>query len=247
MAYENRLTRDFTIGTILTPVALSDTTITSDAFAALGSAYNASTYIPLTLHLPAEGRAEVVWVTGHEAGSSAVTVIRGREETSAQAWPAGTEVLCAPLRRDLIVGVPDRASLPADPHTGMRALSGVDGKVFERVGPAWVTPTNFASPNHEIGPRRGGAVPPDTSIQQIRSGQVAGTTNASGDFVVTYRVPFRTNTNVAVCTNSNLAAFSGHFVAHAESATGFTVRAIAAPGSAAPNQAFGIGYIATGW
>lgn len=247
MAYENRVTRDYLIGTIKLALALSDTALVSDAFVDAGTGYNASTYMPVVLHDPAELRYEVVWITAHTAGSDAVTILRGREGTSAQAWPTGTEVLSAVTTRDVLTAVSTRTALPADPHNGMRVLVGDEGHVYERSGAVWTLPTSLGSAPFQVGPSRGGIMPPESANIQFRAGQHGATTNGSGDVTVAYRTPFVARTMCVVITNSNLAAFTGTFIQHAETAAGFTVRAMTTGGNFAANQSVGFAYQAIGW
>ncbi|MFF0144042.1 hypothetical protein ATK36_4228 [Amycolatopsis sulphurea] len=49
-------------------------------------------------------------------------MVRGKEATSARAWPASTLWACAPTMRDGVLPVANAAGLPSDPHIGPRVL-----------------------------------------------------------------------------------------------------------------------------
>ncbi|TDQ01240.1 hypothetical protein [Labedaea rhizosphaerae] len=132
MVYEYRTPVDFSFGVLTNAAAVSDTVISSADFASLPSAATTSVYLPLVLLNPATKTHEKVWVTAHAAGATTLTVVRGRENTAAQAWPAGTQWVCAPTARDGLYPVTTRSALPADAHVGMRCLIVDEAAVVER-------------------------------------------------------------------------------------------------------------------
>lgn len=225
MTYEYRSGIDYFFGTLQTAAAISDTTISSAAFVNLPSTYSTTTYLPLVLHDPATGFDEVVWVTGHTAASASVTVVRGRQGTSARAWPSGTQVVDAPTIRDWLP-LYTRATLPTDAHVGMRVPITDEGFTVERTfAGLWAPSVGVANPG-DIGPLRSGATPPATATGWIRGGHVSGTTDSNGRFVVTHRTPFATATVASVCNvvSSTTPAIVGP---DSETASAVTFRAFA--------------------
>lgn len=123
MTYENRLPVNYGMGTLSVAAAISDTTLQSSAFATVIPTMTAGTtnYVPLVLQNPSTLAFEIVWINAHSASSTTVTVVRGKEGTSAQAWPSGTLWTIAATLRDVVLPVTTRSALPTDPHVGMRA------------------------------------------------------------------------------------------------------------------------------
>lgn len=119
--YEERLTPGYAFGSLSAAVGVGDTTVQSAEFGTdLPAGLSTTTYVPITVHDPVSHVYEIMWVIGHAASSSACTVVRGRESSTARAWPTGTAWAATPTVRDGVMSVADRASLPADPHSGMR-------------------------------------------------------------------------------------------------------------------------------
>ncbi|WP_103344082.1 hypothetical protein [Amycolatopsis sp. CA-126428] len=120
--YELRVPANYLFGQLTNPAAISDTTMVSTDFAALQSGLSTNLYIPITLQDPANKNFEIVWATAHTGASNTITVVRGREGSTARAWPASTLWACAPTLRDSVLPVANAAALPADPHVGLRTL-----------------------------------------------------------------------------------------------------------------------------
>lgn len=120
--YELRVPANYSFGQLTNAAAISDTSLVSTDFAALQSGLSTGLYIPITLQDPANKLFEIVWATAHNAASNTLTVVRGREGSTARAWAASTLWACAPTLRDSVLPVANAASLPADPHVGLRAL-----------------------------------------------------------------------------------------------------------------------------
>lgn len=222
MTYEWRSPRDYFFATLSNPAAISDTTISSTSFVGLPTTYSTSLYLPLVLHDPSRGVYEVVWATGHTTGSANVTIVRGREGSTAQAWPGGTQVAMAPSSRDLVPAL-TRATLPADPHQGMRALLTDESVVVERTLAGWGPSVGVANPG-DVGPNvnAGTTYPPANSVIQLRAGWATYVTDASGNATVAYRTPFLTST-IAITITSNDFRCLGPYVIYASDLTGFSL------------------------
>jgi hypothetical protein len=144
MTYELRQNLNYSFGTLSTAAAISDTTLQSSDFSSLPSGASVSTtqYIPIVLQDPTAKVFEVVWINAHAAASTSVTVLRGREGTSARAWPSGTLWTAAPTVRDALLPVANRAALPAanDAHIGGRGLLLDEQRVVTRYAAGWLEP-----------------------------------------------------------------------------------------------------------
>jgi hypothetical protein len=122
VAYENRLSTNYTFGTLSQAAAIADPTLNSADFATrLPSGLSTTTYVPITLQDPSTGNYEIVWATAHTAAATSATVLRGREATTARAWASGTLWTVSPTVRDGLLPVANRAALPNDAHVGLRA------------------------------------------------------------------------------------------------------------------------------
>lgn len=139
--YDDRVIVDGAFGNISGGVNAFATSLTSPQFASLPSGLSTVRYLPLVLADDAQRLYEVVWVTAHSESSQTVTVVRGREGSTARSWGTGTLWRCGPTVRDLIPSFDTRAGLPADPQLGMRARivndpTGVT-RVVEKVPAGW--------------------------------------------------------------------------------------------------------------
>lgn len=224
MANEYRVPLDYFFGTLTTAAAISDTTLTStNAFAALGTGYTTSIYLPLTLHDPATKLFETVWVTAHTAASNTVTVVRGKEGTTAKSWASGTQIVCAPTIRDVNL-VLARASLPADPAIGTNAtLSDEAIALMSTFDSGWFPRAGVSKPS-SAGPNRSAGNPSAQNTIQLRGGFGSGVTNGSGLITYTYREAFPNGSisPVASVASSSSAAI---IAVEAETASTFTVGA----------------------
>lgn len=251
MTYECRAPKDYVFGTLSAPAAISDTTITSAAFVPLSTGYTTSVYLPVIAHDPSRNAYEVMWATGHAAASANLTVARGKEGTTAQAWAGSTQVVCAPSVRD---GLPalTRATLPADAHYGMRALVADESVVTERTVAGWGPSVGVANPA-DVGPRKDGTYPPAGCVVTVRAATTAGITTDTGGYgTVTYRTPFPNGTIAASIISAAAYNFGGRFTVEAQSATGFTFIAMHPGGSAgvvnvAASATIFVTYIAIGY
>lgn len=204
MANELRDPQDYRFGTLSAAAASSDTSISSTGFATLPTNYTTGRYLPLVLHDPATGVREVVWVTAHTASSNNVTVVRGKEGTSAAAWPSGTQWVCAPTAARDCLAVSTRAALPTDRHVGFRVnVSDESGVVVEYTPTgSWQPSVGVANPA-DIGTKLAGGSVPAGSVVLLRTGSKAGSTNASGEITETFPVAFPNGFVMATMTSKD--------------------------------------------
>ena len=120
MSFEQRQVVNYFSTSLIVAASITDTTMRATGFTQLDSTTGAK-YQALVLHDDAQGVYEIVWVSNHAASSDTVTVARGKEGSSARAWPAGTRVEIAPTAYDALVAAVT-SSLPSDAHIGMRAM-----------------------------------------------------------------------------------------------------------------------------
>jgi len=161
--YDQRSPLDFRFGQLSGGVTSLDTTLTSASFATLPSDLSVTKYMPLTLADDSTGVFETVWITGHASGSSAVTVIRAREGTTARAWAQGAAWRCAPTVRDGLSTL-TRAALPSDAHLGMRAILTDEGQVVEKGPSGWMTPFGSGAARRSLWNASGVSLPNDTEV-----------------------------------------------------------------------------------
>lgn len=244
MVYEQRLHRDYFAGTLSLAASVSDVTLSSNAFTALGTGFSTTAYMPLVLHNPATGY-EVVWITGHAAASQTVTVIRGREGTAAQAWPQNTQIIDAATERDL---VPDytRATLPTDPYIGMRALVSDESNVVARMLAGWGPAIGIANAA-AMGPNRSAANPPNSANFVISMGYALSIApNGSGIISVTWRQAFPTACFAAFAWSVDYTQFIGWCTPTTESTTGASFR-LTGVGGTITNGPLSVAYLGIGY
>lgn len=143
MTFELRQPLNFAYGTLTQAAALSDTTLVSADFASatkMATGLSTTQYVPVVLMDLANSLFEIVWVTGHTAASTSATVVRGKEGTTARAWPAGTQWQVAQTVRDGRFLVASRANLSSEPHIGMEQLIGDEQHVVKRYSWGWGEP-----------------------------------------------------------------------------------------------------------
>ncbi|GGM75480.1 hypothetical protein GCM10012275_52700 [Longimycelium tulufanense] len=245
MVYEYRQPRDYTYGTLSTAAAVSDTSLSANMFAGLGTGYSSALYLPLVLHDPSLEQYEIVWVTAHSSGSQTVTVVRGREGTTARSWPAGTQILSAPTVRDTLLAT-TRTALPSDGAVGTRAALSDEGVTVERlVSGAWGPSVGVAMPS-EVGPNMFGTNPGANRTIVMRAGQFSGTTDADGNVLVVYRQPFPTATLAIVCTSTAYAGI-GPYVCWGTTATDAGITVYNGSTTRLANTAVTFLYLALGW
>jgi hypothetical protein len=140
--YDTRRVLDYRFGQLSASVTALDTTVQSAAFASLASDLSAEKYIPIIIADDALGLYEVVWLTAHSASSQSVTVVRGRESSTARAWASGTLWRVAPTIRDVQGTVATRGALPTDAHVGMRVMVEDEDAIVTRVSSGWERTTS---------------------------------------------------------------------------------------------------------
>ena len=249
MANEQRVHRDYFFGVLSAQATISDTTLSSTAFQVLPTTFSTTRYMPIEIHNPTTGAHEVVWITGHASGSSNVTVVRAKEGTSAQAWPAQSQVLDSATARDLLI-VSTFSALPADAHLGARALVsdlGTAGVVMEKTPSGWGPAVGVALAS-QVGPNHHGSVnPPDDGVMLMRGGYINGSVaDGSGGISVTFRTPFPTACTAVSVTSATFAAV-GAFVVTTVTNTGFIARVHNGTTAVAGGTAVFGSYIAMGY
>jgi hypothetical protein len=199
VAFSFRQARDYFSTQLSVAASITDTTMRAPAFTALDTDYGEK-FVPLVLHDDAAGVYEIVWVSAHSSTSDTVTVARGKEGTTARAWPSGTRVECAPTRRDMLVDV-TAGTLPGDAHFGMRAtrIDKLDRVVKTMNG--WV-PEEGVALAADVGPNMHGVQPPDGHTIIMRAQYVpAFTTSSAGDKTINFKQPFPNNCLAAWVTS----------------------------------------------
>jgi hypothetical protein len=190
MAYEYRSAVDYFYGQLSAAATISTTTLSSPAFASLpGGLFSTALYLPLVLSDQTLGVKEIVWITGHASSSTDVTVERGKEGTSARAWPSATQIYNGPTVRDGN-GLLARASLPTDAAVGQVYVLTDEGfAVVKTYSQSWQALVGIANPG-SYGKTRAGAAIGSTQAIIARGGTVSGTTDSSGQVQVTYNSAF---------------------------------------------------------
>lgn len=238
-----RSPKDAFEGALSSDVTISGTTLTSAAFASLGTNYSTNFVLPITLYDRQLGLYEIVWIVGHTASSTSVTVQRAKEDTPARAWTSGTAFVCAPTARDLM-GSLSRSLLPSDAHTGQRYTLTDEGLTVNRTfDQGWQADVGIAIPGEF------GLTQTDTAIANskaiiMRGDWATATTNSSGKITITYKAPFPNNTVTAVASSRD--AIVALDAANASTATFICINAVSgAPAGAGLSVA--ITYLAAGY
>lgn len=223
MANEFRDVLNYFFGQLSVAASISDTTLNCADFANLaGGVYSTSRVLPLVLHDPSLKLFEIVWVTAHTAAATSVTVVRAKEGTTARAWGAGTQILCAPTTRDGLAVV-TRAALPADASYGTRFALSDESVVVERAGAGWGPSVGVAQAS-EVGPRRSGVAIPTTAVPLLRGGYKSGSASGgTGTLTVAHAAPFP-NATIATAMTLVDASVSCVPAVNAETASGFTAQ-----------------------
>jgi hypothetical protein len=243
-----RAPSDYLFGTLSTAAAVSDTSLSATLFTGLaGGAYSTGYVLPLVLHDPSVPIHEVVWVTAHTAGSSTVTVIRGKELTSAQAWPAGTQIVCAPTAVRDMLGAMGSSVLPSDGHVGYRTVQTDTGTVVQQTYAQGYLPDVGVAKPGDIGPDIGSNLPPTWANIIMRSGRFTANSDANGRWTVSFRTPFPNATmNVVI---QPIGTFWTPVTLWSQTASGFVAQGYAdLSGTVVTSgKQLGAHYIATGY
>ena len=228
-----RLPGDYLVGTLTNAAAIGDTSLVSANFATLAVTgfYSTTAILPITLHNPATGAHEEVWVTGHTTSSTSVTVIRGKEGTSAQAWPAGTQWVCAPTasRDGLGAFTSAQVSAMTDQHVGQHVIEIDTGRLkVNTYGSGWGPMVGVATPT-DMNPNRAGSSISATSALTLRGGYVNATPAAGGLVTVTFTTPFTNACHAAWVCIADYTLWIGTVSIANESATGLTIHCADGP------------------
>lgn len=239
---------DYTYGTLSVAAAIGDTTLTSTAFTSLpNSTYSTVVVLPIVLHNPATGVREMVWVTAHTGSANTVTVIRGKEGTSAAAWPSGTQWIVAPtIARDGL-GAYSSAALAAmtDAHVGQRALQGDTGMVVTNTyNGGWVADAGLCLPS-EVQKTAANATVPTPATILTRMGNVVSAAPSAGIVAVTFPVAFPNGVIGGVSGSTWSAQFEGIVTVDSLSTTGMQLKPKTLAG-ATPNPC-SLFWVVWGW
>lgn len=245
VVYELRYTQDYFAGKLTSAAAISDTTLTStEVFPALPSDFSTTKYMPLVLHNPATGISEKVWVTAHTASSSSVTVVRGREGTTAQAWPNGTQVVCAPTVRD---GLPiySTANVPTDLHAGTRFLHSDSNQILMKsYASGFIPASGFAIPSL-VGKRFDNTDVPANMNPYAQMGHRFSVAPSSGLITVTFPQAFPNGIVGGWAWSIDQNLFVGSIVTEQFTATTMKLRPVQHNGS--PPGVASVGWVAIGY
>lgn len=208
MSYELRRPYFNLSGTLTNGCTALDTSLASTVFTTLPTDYSTGSYLPLVLANDTQGKSEIVWVTGHSSAAASVTVVRGREGASAQAFSAGDVVRCSPTVRDVQSSVTTRSALPGDAHYGMRVLILDEAQVVERTSAGWDDSSPFESdPTRKHRWSQSAAVLSANNVQTATGmgGQQNGTTGSIASMtagVVTLNKPGLWSLDISMYANS---------------------------------------------
>jgi hypothetical protein len=244
VSFEQRQVVNYFSTGLIVAASITDTTMRATAFTQLDTTTGAK-YQALVLHDDALGVFEIVWVSNHSAASDTVTVVRGKEGTTARAWPAGTRVEIAPTAYDALLAAVT-SSLPTDAFIGQRAMLGDKFTAVERVNGYW-GPSVGVGIAADQGPNMHGTQAPNSAAFLMRSGSGLATTNGSGMLTVNYATAFPTNTQ-HVSVSSTFINGGGNFAIGAVRANGFDFYVLAdSAGGRKANFQTSFTYAAFGW
>lgn len=242
-----RMPTDYQFGQLSVAAAIGDTTIQSNAFANLPTNQTTTAVTPLVLHNPAAGTHEVVWVTAHTAAATSVTALRGKEGSSAQAWPSGTQWICAPTAARDGLSAYNAAALTAmtDQHVGMRALETDTSIVKEwTYGGGWQPEIGLCKPT-DCGPTSAATSVPTAANILTRVGCVNSASPSSFLVAVTFAAPFPNGIIGAVANSLTGTQFIGAVNCESLTTTGMNIRTTQLNGGS-PGLA-SLCYLAFGW
>jgi hypothetical protein len=243
MSFEQRQVLNYFSTSLTVAASVTDTTMRASMFTGLDTDFG-SKYLPLVLHDDALGVYEIVAVVAHTVSSDTVTVVRGREGTTARAWPAGTRVDCAPTAYDMLLAR-NAATLPPDPYIGMRAsrLDRLD--VLERVNGYWGPSVGAGIASDQKGNMLG-ATPPNGATFLLRMGTAGTTTDANGKLSCTFQTPFPNACHTFIPISTFLNA-GGNLVCAAISPSGADVYFLNGDKSRYASASASYAYLAFGW
>jgi hypothetical protein len=248
MAYEYRIPADYMFGTLTSSVSLSDTTLSSAEFSNLRVISSNQTHTPITLLDPTARTYEIVWAITHTSGSSGITVLRGKESSVAQDWPAGTQWLCTPTVRDVVSNGFAATGMVADGHVGMRQIITDKGEVWSKtLFQGWMG--EMRSSREDLGRCLDGTSgPPNGYVPMMKCLTALGNTNATGYLSVALpNGGFPTRLVTAAVTRANGNNFIAVLDPTFTTKTTVSVLAVSASNVAVANTQIGVGIIAVGY
>lgn len=184
MAYEYRRHVYNLSGSLQSAVNATDTTITAanGLFTSLPTDLSTSLYTPLVLADDTAGKSEVVYAVAHGSGSAALTVVRGREGTSPQTFPAGSVVRDSVTARDLITSMSKAvADALTDAHLGMQVIDPATGKSLFKTLLQGFQPVGLTVPGTAMGRAvTTNAAAPANAVPQVQAFNINGLTEVGG-------------------------------------------------------------------
>lgn len=190
--YDQRLLIDNRFGQLAGGVVANATVLASADFASLPSDLSLTRYLPIVLADDSAKVYEVVWATGHVEGSQNLTVIRGREGSSARQWGSGTAWRHAATARDGIPTVASRAALPGDAHLGLRVMIRDENRIVEKVPAGWrATDAIFGHMGRTAGIQSGTGTTVMTTAQRLQGGMAVSGGGLQAPIPGSYQVTLR--------------------------------------------------------
>lgn len=243
--YEYRATVNYAFGQLGAPASASDTVLTSPDFAQLPGGLLVGFYVPITLGDPATGNYEIVWATGHDEGSTTITVVRGKEGTTAKPWPAVSAWCVAPTNRDVPMAV-DSSAIPTDLHVGATVVETNTGKQKTKTwGSGLVAAAGLCLPE-DVGKTVANANVPSWATMQMQMGCFFNVATSGGLIPMTFPHPFPNGfiAGFAASIDANvMVGYNGDI--RAGSKTGMTVHPVTY--NAAEPSAASMFWTAFGW
>lgn len=143
MANELRKRADFVAGGLTLGISATDTTMSSPGLMDLPPIGSTEFAALALFRTDASGRVtkkEIVWVLDHVVGTSAATIVRGREGTTAQVWDIGDRWSHTQTARDITI-ICTSATRPVNPHIGLEIYESDttakrvwDGTAWQQIG-----------------------------------------------------------------------------------------------------------------
>ncbi|WHT21024.1 hypothetical protein N8J89_08135 [Crossiella sp. CA-258035] len=238
-----RVPKDFQFGTLTTAITSSQTSITEAKFSTLPALASTDSYVPVVLMDTTTGLHEVVWVTVHTSGSTTVTVMRGREQSTAKAWSVGTVWSNAPTAWDAIA---DKNGV-ASPYVGQRVLNGSAGRIEEwTYGNGWQASAGAYLPT-QAGPAADGAVMPSFAFSEMRVGTAQVVTAGDGFGTVNLPLAFPNKHAAGVLTSADENLFAGPLTWCQPTLSSFKFVGYHPGGSLATTTSIKLNFICWGW
>jgi hypothetical protein len=221
VAFEQRQPINYLSTSLIVAASITDTTMRANGFTSLDSPLGQK-YVALVLHDDAANVFEVVWTSGHTASSDTITVVRGKEGTTARAWPAGTRVECAPTVYDALY--PSiTPTLPIDGPIGQRSMRGDVFDTVEKTKGGYWAPSVGVALAADVGPNMSSTSPSGGDVLLLRAQYVSPrTTDGTGKTTVNWKSPFPNNCLGAWATSVDNSHI-GPYVVASNTATACTI------------------------